>query len=225
MQSIGFYVVVTAFVLGIASGTLYGFVLVEIALLGLLGIILACGFFYTRRSAYVIALLAIAVFGVGSMRAATVARTLPQAFVPLLEENVTLDGTVVAQPDVREEGIRLTVEISKDDAHTSIIAVAPPHGAYAVGDRVRVADTLRTPEPFAAGGGRTFAYDRFLAKDGVFALIQPARVEVIGRDGSWNLRVLRGVRGSARASAPRSRERARLRSHHGRQAGTRQSAT
>jgi competence protein ComEC len=51
---------------------------------------------------------------------------------------------------------------------------------------------LELPEPFETTGGRVFRYDSFLAKDGVFSVIQNARVEVLApREGVWL-----GIRGA-----------------------------
>jgi len=111
---------------------------------------------------------------------------LPPAFVPLLNERFTFDGVLVVPPDLRESSDRLTVEVKRNGESARFIASASLRSTYHVGDVVRVAGILKKPEPFASDGGRVFRYDQFLAKDGVFGLISPAQVEVIGQDhGAW----------------------------------------
>ena len=191
MSGIGLFAVVISFVFGVLYDSLFGAGFLEAAFLAVLTFSLLAASVLTRRLTYVIVLLAVVAFGGGAARTAVMLTELPPSFVPLVDTSVNLKGVVVTQPDAREESTRLMVEVMENDTRTRIIAVAPPHGAYAVGDRVTVRGTLRLPEPFETPGGRIFAYDAFLAKDGVFALVQPARVEVTSRDERLHLTVLR----------------------------------
>jgi competence protein ComEC len=115
----------------------------------------------------------------------------PIVFQDLFDTKQTLTGTVVTLPDRRETSDRLTVELTSGIEHMRIIAAVPPYPATHVGDKVSVTGTLRKPKPFDTDGGRTFAYDDFLRKDGVFGVMQPAKVQVIGQDISIWFRYLR----------------------------------
>lgn len=207
MQSIGFYTVVIGFALGVAYASLYTFSLPLVVLSALLFVLFAIGYLIAKRPAYLIVPIALVAFCAGSIRTGLVPTELPEAFVPLLDQRVTFEGTIVAYPDARETSTRLTIEIEEDAASIRIIAVAPAHKNYQIGDRVSVSGTLSLPEPFDTAGGRTFAYDTFLAKDGIFALVSPARVEVVGRDRSISLRIMR-ILGAGRDTFMRAVERA-----------------
>jgi competence protein ComEC len=148
------------------------------------------GYASVKRPEFLCACACCLAVALGIARAVAVPSALPSSFLPLVEKRADLEGTIVTQPDLRETSARLMVEVGSPSAGgeetepTRIIASAPPHGTYVIGDRVRVAGTLSLPEPFATDGGRSFAYDKFLAKDGVFGVVQPAYVEVVGKDGS-----------------------------------------
>jgi len=124
----------------------------------------------------------------GTLRVRLVPLDLPQPFQPLIGNSVTLTGTVVALPDVRETSDRLTVEVESAGARTRIIASAPLYPPAHAGDIVRVSGPLKKPAPFDADGGRIFPYDQFLRKDGVYAVMQPAGLQIIGqRHSAWLL--------------------------------------
>jgi competence protein ComEC len=104
---------------------------------------------------------------------------------PLVSQNVfdmpiTLEGRVFADPDVRETTTRLSVEVSLNHVRTKIIAVVPVYETYYVGERIQVSGKIARPAPFLTDSGRTFAYDKFLALNGIVGIIQPAQVRVLG---------------------------------------------
>ncbi|HEV7121490.1 MAG TPA: ComEC/Rec2 family competence protein [Candidatus Paceibacterota bacterium] len=118
----------------------------------------------------------------GIWRASIAPMSALPAFDTLFGTKVSLEGTIVAPPDMRESSDRLTVQLERNGAKMRIIASAPLTAAFHVGDRVRVSGTLAPPAPFDSDGGRIFRYDQFLAKDGIFGVVQPAQAAVIGRD-------------------------------------------
>lgn len=93
-----------------------------------------------------------------------------------LNARVQYTGTVIRDPDIREKSQRVTIRIVDRDADVTVLAVAPHQPVVAVGDRVSVAGRLTLPAPFETDGGRTFAYDRYLQKDGVSYLLNVARI-------------------------------------------------
>jgi competence protein ComEC len=116
---------------------------------------------------------------------------LPDAFSPLIDVPDTLTGVIVSLPDVRETTQRVTVEIHRGIQSTRIIASTALYPSLYAGDEVRVSGTLKRPESFATDGGRTFVYDQFLRKDGIFAVMQPAHVVVTGMQKTPWLLLLR----------------------------------
>ncbi len=103
----------------------------------------------------------------------------------------SLVGTVITLPDLRETSTRLTVHLKRGEDITNIIASVPLYPKINVGDSIKIQGTLKKPEPFETDGGRTFQYDAFLRKDGIFGVIQPAFAEVIGHSNHPWLRFLR----------------------------------
>ena len=53
-----------------------------------------------------------------------------------------------------------------------MLAVVERTAHVEVGDRVRITGTLYPPQPFETGGGRTFAYDKYLAVRSITGLVQ-----------------------------------------------------
>lgn len=141
-----------------------------------------CLFAWTleKQAACMIVAIALVAGGFGAVRVSLAPAQIPEPLIPLLDTKVSLDGVVVAEPDVRETTQRVTIEIEKDGVRTKVLAVAQLYPEVRYGDRVEVDGKLELPEPFETDTGRTFRYDRFLAKDGVFALVSQAHIEPTG---------------------------------------------
>jgi competence protein ComEC len=134
---------------------------------------------------------AILAIGLAFARFHFIPQEVPEVFRDLFDHKQALTGTVVTLPDIRETSERVTVDLVSGTQHTRIIASVPLYPGVHAGDRVEVSGTLKHPEPFDTDGGRVFAYDQFLRKDGVFGTMQPAQVRVIGRSDSLWLSFLR----------------------------------
>jgi competence protein ComEC len=115
----------------------------------------------------------------GVVRTGFVSRELPEAFAYLVGTETVLEGTVVRDPDIRETSQRLTIQVQEGKERTKVLVVAPRYPSISYGETLRASGTLEVPEPFESGEGRTFAYDTFLAKDGVFLIMRDARAEVL----------------------------------------------
>lgn len=191
MRLLAFYTCTTGLIIGIAWTSFFDLNWPTFGFLVLLGSSGVIGYLLTRSSSYLLLLLTVIATAMGGIRTALIPTELPNSFLPLIDMKVELEGIIVTQPDVRETSTRLTIEVMSGGEETRIIASAPTHRTYMVGDTVRVSGPLSLPEPFATDGGRSFAYDAFLAKDGVFALMSPARVEVTGRSPSIVLHIFR----------------------------------
>ncbi|MDB5237581.1 MAG: Competence protein ComEC [Parcubacteria group bacterium] len=129
----------------------------------------------------------------GIERTALAPSTLPSEFDSFLGKKVSLEGTIIAPPDIRESNDKLTVEVSRGNTRTRILASTGLTPKFHIGDRVRISGMLKSPQPFGSDGGRIFRYDQFLAKDGVFAIMQPAQTHAIGHDGNLWLSFLRSL--------------------------------
>lgn len=166
------------FAAGIAAASFFHIPWAGIGFLALV----ACALFslcaLQRKAVYTgIGILLIAC-SAGMARAALQPQALPEEARPLIGEVVTLEGVVVADPDLRESSQRLTIEVTGGSTKFRILAVAPSYPEVLYGETVRAAGTLELPQPFDTVNGRVFRYDKFLAKDGVFAVMQNARIEI-----------------------------------------------
>lgn len=100
---------------------------------------------------------------------------------------VVIEGVVTRELDEREGSTRISVRATRlITASTSvpvaggILVLAPPHANVAYGDVVRASGTLRSPEAFETGEGRTFNYPQYLAKDGIVYQLTFAQIESLG---------------------------------------------
>ncbi len=98
---------------------------------------------------------------------------------------VTIEGVIDAPPDVRDTYINLRVnadQLTLPDRSSrpinGVVLVRPGRPAeFHYGDRVRVTGELTTPPEFA-----TFSYADFLARQGVYSLIDRPRISVLEQD-------------------------------------------
>lgn len=129
----------------------------------------------------------------GFMRLAFIPSVPPDSVREIIDQKVTLIGTVAAIPDLRETSEKLTVQVSLGNERTYLLTTVPLYPAFHAGDEVRISGTVHAPQPFASDGGRTFAYDQFLRKDGIYALMPNAHAEGTGESRSVWLRSLRSL--------------------------------
>jgi len=98
---------------------------------------------------------------------------------------VTIEGVIDADPDVRDTYVNLRVNADRltlpDKSSRSIegvVLVRPSRPAeFRYGDRVRVTGQLSAPPEFA-----TFNYADYLARQGVYSLIDRPQVKVLAND-------------------------------------------
>ncbi|MBP7741148.1 MAG: ComEC/Rec2 family competence protein [Candidatus Pacebacteria bacterium] len=132
-------------------------------------------------------------FALGVFRVASAPHELPVVFVPLVDTNVSLHGEVIRDPDVRETTQRVQVEIKREGEHTRVLTVLPRYPRLSIGDQVTVEGKLTLPEAFATDGGRSFDYPHFLARDGVFAVIERGTSVLESRNNSLSVLMFRAL--------------------------------
>jgi competence protein ComEC len=109
-----------------------------------------------------------------ALRVSLMPSSVPEAFLERTGSETVIEGKIVADPDVRETTQRIVIEAEG----ARVLAVAPLFPELGYGERVEARGTLEVPEPFETGGGRAFAYDQFLAKDGIFLMLSDAQISV-----------------------------------------------
>jgi competence protein ComEC len=176
-----FWAVVVGFLLGVfaRSFVLLGWsVAAAIALLGAALLTLS---YFERKSALVIAAIALFAGAVGVLRMDGAAVTGEPALSSRLGSSVVLEGAITAEPDIRDTAVRVTmhadtlVASSARQIDEGIIAALPSGSDVAYGERIRVSGFLQLPQSFDSGEGRSFAYPQYLGKDGIAYVVNRAR--------------------------------------------------
>lgn len=140
-------------------------------------IILSVVLYRFKRSAMWWGIVALA-FMLGGLRYSFVPRTSDVAFFN--GSNGTIEGIVIAEPDVRDDRIQLRVEASTIFANNQtyvvngvVLVEASTLSDVQYGDKVRATGSLITPAEWD-----TFSYADFLGREGVFTIMPYAAVEV-----------------------------------------------
>lgn len=107
-----------------------------------------------------------------------------------LEQKVTVEGIITDEPDTRENSQLLKIKtdsvIFSGDAKkisTKILIRANPYSNFSYGDKVRVSGFLQAPQIFETNGGGEFDYPSYLAKDGIYYILDKA---VLSKESSGN---------------------------------------
>lgn len=180
---------VIGFSLGILVATLYDGSWLFVWYAVFLSALLATLYFSKRASVFLLVSVCLLGAAVGIGRTAFVPTTIASSFASLVGTETEIEGVVVADPDLREQTQRLTVEITEEEETTRILVVAPLVPEVRYGERITAFGSIEAPEPFETDGGRTFRYDQFLSKDGIFAIMSRATIEVVGeREGVGHMR-------------------------------------
>lgn len=126
----------------------------------------------------ILSAIALIVFAVGILRMNAATLTPDLALGAKSGEEISLEGYVFEEPDIREGSTRIPVRV---DNGIGVLVVSQAHITASYGDIVRVEGTLRLPESFETGAGRAFNYPAYLAKSGISYTLSFAEVEVTGK--------------------------------------------
>ena len=103
----------------------------------------------------------------------------------LVGQEIQVEGTVVRDPEKRENTTHITVEV-ENVAGTSIyrcacrvLVFADRFTEISYGDRVSVIGTLRKPEAFETDTGRTFNYPKYLLAHGITHTVMPKEISIL----------------------------------------------
>jgi competence protein ComEC len=104
-------------------------------------------------------------------------------------QKVEFQGLILAEPDVRIDHVKLTIESSAlispeyPGMTGKVLVKTVLYPAYQYGDEVAIKCKLLAPSPI-----EDFAYDRYLAKEGIYAVCYNPKIRLISRDnGDWFL--------------------------------------
>jgi len=95
-------------------------------------------------------------------------------------EKITLAGTIISEPDVRESFQKLKVKV--DGTKSVLLVTAARYPEYRYLDRIKVTGKLKNPPEF-----EDFNYRNYLMKDGIYSLMDFPKVELIDSKHSYNV--------------------------------------
>lgn len=144
--------------------------------------------FFNKKILWLLATV-ILFINVGIYRYNTSFPTINENFVgTYAESKVTFQANVSEPPDVRINHQKITLNniiLEKEQKKLTgkILVRAPLYPEYSYGDVLSVTCTLKNPLPF-----KDFAYDRYLAKDNIFALCNYGSIEMLTKDSRNNFK-------------------------------------
>ncbi len=165
----------------------------------LLGLVLLIGFasfavlVRTHRRAAIILLVAMGFFALGITRVHFLAPVHREALDSVAGKVVKITGTIVAEPDWREDTTRITVAVfdfttkstspTPVDPPARVLVGTFPHLPLSYGDHIVATGTLRYPKSFDTGNGRTFEYPGYLEAQRIGYQMSRASVSVVEHAG------------------------------------------
>jgi len=158
-----------SFVFGIAVSSFL--TVSQLIMLGFLflGVLLISVFWQHKKSVVVGFCLLFLVLGIWRYQAVLSNVIHPQ------EQNITFIGTVVQEPDIRENNTKLTlVEASPRSIQGKILVTVNRYPEYHYGDKLKITGQLQIPGVF-----EDFNYQNYLAKDGIYSVMYYPAVEPI----------------------------------------------
>jgi len=90
------------------------------------------------------------------------------------EKDITFVGRVSAEPDVREDNTKLTVET--EEIVGGVLLTVEIYPEYQYGDKLKITGHLQKPHAFD-----DFNYREYLAKEGIYSVIYWPRIELLQR--------------------------------------------
>ncbi len=101
------------------------------------------------------------------------------------DQKLTLIGTIIKEPDIRENNIKLTLSIDNlnPDGKLSrpgegrVLVTTNRYPEYQYGDKLKIRGYLKTPQEFP-----DFNYRNYLAKDGIYSVIYYPEIELIEKN-------------------------------------------
>jgi competence protein ComEC len=121
-----------------------------------------------------------------------------------LNQAVSGVGVISDEPVQKEHALQLQIMIESIDGTSintkpSLLFITETYGAFQYGDRVHFSGTVETPTNFVTDG-KTFDYQSYLAKDGIYALIRYGELTVVEHhQGSMLIDLLFGIKSRLKA--------------------------
>lgn len=118
-------------------------------------------------------------FGLGLIRYDISLVGRESALTPYIGGQVEITGIVSEEPEDRENRQRLVVHI--EEADTSALVWTDFYPRILYGDELKIKGVLKKPQNFKNENGRTFDYESYLAKDGIYFELSRPEIEILSR--------------------------------------------
>lgn len=190
-----FWAIVAGFLLGVAGRSFLPLGLAFAGFFSLTAVAALALAFLDRTKLPTAVIFSVGLFAcaLGIVRMDMAALSGDSSLTAHLDKQVTIEGIVSAEPDVRDNSVRVAIVTSKIispvrvPVHAGVLAVLPAHADVAYGEPVHAWGTLRAPETFdtgstgspQAGSGRQFAYPQYLAAQGITYQLSLAQAESV----------------------------------------------
>jgi competence protein ComEC len=173
-----FLTTIIGLVVGVALGLLAHWGWALVGLLALIGLAITVA---QRRFSLISIFILTAMLGLARVEWADYPSLL--AWQRLAEQKVEFIGLVVAEPDERENNLRLTIKPERYPF--KVLAVLPRQDGLHYGDKLKLSGKLVLPENFTTTTGREFDYVNYLAKDDILFQILNPQVTKLSTDQGW----------------------------------------
>ena len=129
------------------------------------------------------------VFSFGIFRFYLADKMAPQFFESQVEQKVNLSGQIIDEPDTRENGQKLEVEVVERTVlkgaqrtvlfKTEILVTTDFEQDFKYGDKINFSGKLAKPENFITDQGKEFDYINYLKKDGILYVMSYPKIEIV----------------------------------------------
>jgi competence protein ComEC len=197
MSQIYFIIVSFSFLFGIGLASFLPFVFFKPFLFFVLFLSLALGFVFVSNKKAKLALLGLAVFFLAFWRYSLSFPVFDSSSIEnYLGQTVIARAVIVKEPDWRPEQQNLFVKIKQvkplsgqrqswRPAHGQVLIIMKKYPTYKYGDEIEFKARLQAPQPFNG-----FAYDRYLARFGVYTICYYPQTKLLARNQASYLRAL-----------------------------------
>lgn len=172
-----FYTIVISFALGVFVASITPFGYFGAAFLLIIGGAL---FFVTPQKLVALGFMFCSI-GAGYV----LIRTVDSTTLPLegeVGQEVSIAGVVIKEPVHKERSQRIIVR-PDEDSSGRILVLTQTRPRFAYGDLVNVRGVLKKPESFETDTGRTFNYEKYLAKSDIHYQILFPEIDTVGSGG------------------------------------------
>ncbi len=99
----------------------------------------------------------------------------------LLGKTLCVRGIVVEEPEEKSFYQEVIVDIEGVPRQQKILVQAPFYPRFKYGDQVTVEGKLKAPKDFKTDAGRTFPYQKFLAKEDIYYILSAPTVTLVSK--------------------------------------------